>query len=106
METQFADLPAEVPRVRLAEIPSTLSQQPDHEVSPAEVAVGELLQPGPHLGLDLNRVQTSHALNAICISCYSKVMLVYPLAQPAECEELIRRVCSLSMARCWLSARG
>ena len=52
-----------------------LSQQPDEEVSPAEVAVGELLQPGPDLGLDLNRVQASHALNAICISCYSKAML-------------------------------
>ena len=55
-----------------------LSQQPDEEVSPAEVAVGELLQPGPHLGLDLHRVQASHALNAICVSCYSKVMLGSP----------------------------
>jgi hypothetical protein len=82
MEAQFADLPAEVPRVRLAEIPGTLSQQPDEEVSPAEVAVGELLQPGPHLGLDLNRVQASHALNAICISCYSKVMPGAPEVRP------------------------
>ena len=72
MEPQFPDLPAQVARVRLAEIFGVLSKQANEEVDAAEVAVAQTGQSGPHFRFDLNLVQTCHASDAICIACYSQ----------------------------------
>ena len=72
VEPQLADLRIEVAGVRLTECLGTLGEQADEEVDPAEVAVGEALQPGPHLWLDLDFVQIGHASNDICISRYGQ----------------------------------
>ena len=66
METQFPYLPAEVTGVWLTEILGMLSQEADEEIGPAEVAVGELLEPGPHFGLDFNRYRSAMHSIGIC----------------------------------------
>jgi hypothetical protein len=65
MEAQFADLAAEVTGVRLAEVLGVLSEQADEEVGPAEVAVGEFLQPGPGL-----RARSPPSTGRSCTQCY------------------------------------
>jgi hypothetical protein len=70
MEPQFADFPAEVAGVRLAEGVGLLGEQADEEVGAAEVSVAEALESGPDLGLDLYCVQPCHASDGICIGCY------------------------------------
>ena len=57
VEPQLADFPAEVAGVGLAEGVGLLGEQADQEVGAAEVPVAELLEPGPHLGLDLDRAE-------------------------------------------------
>src|SRR5260370_41632794 len=70
VEPQFADLASQVAGVGLAKTFYLLGEQSDEEVGSAEVPVAQALQPGPDLGLDLYRVQTCYASNAICIRCY------------------------------------
>jgi hypothetical protein len=72
VEPQFPDLAAEVAGVWLAEVRSVFGKQADEEVDRAEIAVCQILQPGPYFGLDLCSVQAIHASDAICISCYSQ----------------------------------
>ncbi len=59
-----------MPAVRLAQVFRPFGEQADKEVEPAEVPVAHCRQPGPDLGLDLDRVQTAmhrmvYASNAI-----------------------------------------
>jgi hypothetical protein len=72
VEPQLPDLAAQVTGIRLAEVLGMLGKQADEEIDPAEIPVGQVLQPGPDFGLDLHFVQASHASDAICISCYSQ----------------------------------
>ncbi len=67
MEPEFADFPAQVPGVGLAEVLGLLADQADEEVGPAEVAVAEAFQPGPDFGFDLDRVEPGDASHAVCI---------------------------------------
>jgi hypothetical protein len=53
--------------VWLGECLGTLGEHADQEVDPAQVAVREAVQPHPHLRLDLDLVQSSHAFDGICI---------------------------------------
>src|SRR6266702_2788955 len=68
VEPQLPDLAAKVTGVGLAEVRSVFGKQADEEIDPAEVTVGQILQPGPYFGLDLHSV-ARYASDAICISC-------------------------------------
>jgi hypothetical protein len=43
------------------------------EVDPAEVTIGQALQPAANLRLDLDTIQASHAFDGICIERYRQV---------------------------------
>jgi len=67
VEPQLADLATEVAGVGLAECLGAFGEHTDEKGDPAEVAVGEMLQPGPHLRLDLDLGQIGHVFDGICI---------------------------------------
>ena len=67
MEPQLADLALEVAGVWLAECFGTLGAQADKEVDPAEIPIREAFQPGPHLRLDLDLLQVSHAVDDLTL---------------------------------------
>jgi hypothetical protein len=50
VEPQLPDLAAKVTGIWLAEVGSVPGEQADEEIDPAEISVGQVLQPGPDFG--------------------------------------------------------
>ena len=61
-----SELPVELPGERLAEQDALVGQQVDGALDVAELVVGEAVEPGGHLGFELDR---PHGIAAMLLAC-------------------------------------